>query len=40
LTEEAMGKGKDFRELSAKVRSLKAGSAEQLAVKNEVDDIN
>jgi formylmethanofuran dehydrogenase subunit E len=39
LTEEAMEKGKGFRELSAKARSLKAGSAEQLAAKKEVDDI-
>jgi len=39
LTEEAMEEGKGFRELSAKYRSLEAGSPEQLAVKKEIDDI-
>ena len=39
LTEEAMEKGKGFRELSAKARSLKEGAAEQSAAKKEVDEI-
>lgn len=39
LTEEAMGKGKGFRELSSKSRTMKAGSSEQLEIKKEVDDI-
>lgn len=39
LTEEAMGKGQGFRELSAKSRTLAAGSPEQSAVKKEIDDI-
>jgi formylmethanofuran dehydrogenase subunit E len=39
LTQEAMERGKGFRELSSKSRSLKAGSLEQLAVKKEIDDI-
>ena len=39
LTEEAMEKGKGFKELSAKARSLEAGSPEQLAVQKEIDGI-
>ncbi len=39
LTKEAMEKGKGFKELSARSRSLEAGSPEQLAVQKEVDDI-
>jgi len=39
LTEQAMEKGTGFRELSAKSRSLEAGSPEQLAVKKEIEDI-
>ena len=39
LTQEAMERGKGFRELSGKSRGLKAGSPEQLAVKKEIDDI-
>lgn len=39
LTEEAMKKGKGFRELSGKSRALKVGSPEQLAIKKEIDDI-
>jgi formylmethanofuran dehydrogenase subunit E len=39
LTNEAMEKGKEFRELSAKARSLKAGSPKQISVYKEVDDI-
>jgi formylmethanofuran dehydrogenase subunit E len=39
LTDEAAEKGKGFRELAAKSRSLKAGSPEQLAVKKEIDEI-
>jgi formylmethanofuran dehydrogenase subunit E len=39
LTNEAVEKGKGFRELSTKARSLKVGSQEQLAIKKEIDDI-
>ena len=39
LTEEAMEKGKGFRELSSKSRTLKSGSPEQLALKKQIDDI-
>jgi formylmethanofuran dehydrogenase subunit E len=39
LTKDAEEKGKGFRELSAKLRSLKAGSPELLTVKKEIDDI-
>ena len=39
LTERAMENGKGYRELSAKSRSLKAGSPEQLAVKKEIENI-
>ncbi len=39
LTDEAMGRGKDYKELMAKSRSFKQGSSEQLAVKKEIDDI-
>lgn len=39
LTEEAMNRGKGFKELMAKSRSLKEGSPEQLAVKKEINDI-
>jgi formylmethanofuran dehydrogenase subunit E len=39
LTEEAMEKGKGFRELSAKSRSFTEGSPEQVAAKKEIDDI-
>ena len=39
LTWEAMERGKGFRELSGKSRTLKQGSPEQLAVKKEIDGI-
>ncbi|HSW38405.1 MAG TPA: formylmethanofuran dehydrogenase subunit E family protein [Acidobacteriota bacterium] len=39
LTEEATEKGRGFRELSEKSRTLNAGSPEQLAVRKEIDDI-
>ena len=39
MTNEAMEKGKGFKELAARSRSLEAGSPEQLAVQKEVDDI-
>ena len=39
LTREAMERGKGFRELSGKSRTLKQGSPEQMAVKKEIDDI-
>lgn len=39
LTEEAMKKGNGFRELSAKRRTLSAGSPGQSTVKKEIDDI-
>ena len=39
LSQEAVERGKGFRELSGKSRTLKQGSPEHLAVKKEIDDI-
>ncbi len=39
LTEEAMEKGKSFRDLSSKARSYPSGSPEQLRFKKEIDAV-